>query len=175
MTDIPLRLTDRPDWLYLLREFDTLYRHGSSGGSKLIRSHRKRVRDALSRLMEANPEVHPRMAELKPVAAHLPRALDRGDRGAVAGMARALSRVAEELTWEWGYAKVPPALARKYAYCDPLRLMEIIPLGTCLSSTRGLPCDFGKNGKSWPSADRSARKGRSCHRSVFLAVNHAAR
>jgi len=118
MTDTPLRLTDRPDWLYLLREFDALYRHGSSGGSKLIRSHRKRVRDALSRLMEANPEVHPRMAELKPVAAHLPRALDRGDRGAVAGMARALSRVAEELTWEWGYAKVPPALARKYAYCE---------------------------------------------------------
>ena len=29
--DEGLRVSDCPDWLYLLREFDTLYRHGSAG------------------------------------------------------------------------------------------------------------------------------------------------
>ena len=110
-----LRLTDRPDWLYLLREFDTLYRHGSSGGSRLIRGHRKRVRDMLSKVIDAGPELRMRAPEEKPVVAHLGRALDRGERGAVAGLAMALGRVAGALTWEYGYEKVPPALARKYA------------------------------------------------------------
>ncbi|KEO51151.1 dimethylsulfonioproprionate lyase family protein [Thioclava pacifica] len=114
------RLCDAPDWLYLLREFDTLYRHGSAGGSRLIRSHRKRVRDTLSQLIDANPEITPRPPEAKPVTAHLPRALDLGERGAVAGLARALGRVAPALTWEYGYEKVPKALARKYAYCEVL-------------------------------------------------------
>lgn len=113
-------LLDRPDWLYLLREFDTLYRHGSSGGSKLIRSHRKRVRDMISKVMDCRPPLAPRPAEGKPVVAHLGRALDRGERGAVCGLARALARVAGELSWEYGYEKVPPPLARKYAYCEVL-------------------------------------------------------
>ncbi|MFY0633986.1 MAG: cupin domain-containing protein [Vannielia sp.] len=118
-TSLP-RLTDQPDWLYLLQEFDVLYRHGSSGGSKLIRGHRKRVRDMLSKVVDAAPELRPRAPEAKPVVAHLGRALDRGERGAVAGLARALGRVAGTLTWEYGYEKVPPALARKYAYCEVL-------------------------------------------------------
>ena len=116
----PVRLFDRPDWLYLLRDFDTLYRHGSAGGSRLIRSHRKRVRDTLSQILDANPEVGFRPPEVKPVTAHLPRALDLGERGAVGGMARSLSRVVAGLTWEYGYERVPPALARKYAYCEVL-------------------------------------------------------
>ncbi|MBD3803350.1 MAG: dimethlysulfonioproprionate lyase DddL [Rhodobacteraceae bacterium] len=116
----PPHLCDLPDWLYLLREFDTLYRHGSAGGSRLIRSHRKRVRDTLSQLIDANPEITPRRPEAKPVTAHLPRALDLGERGAVAGLARALGHVAPALTWEYGYEKVPKALARKYAYCEVL-------------------------------------------------------
>lgn len=114
------RLFDCPDWLYLLQEFDTLYRHGSAGGSKLIRSHRKRVRDTLSQIIDANGEIKPRPPETKPVTAHLTRALDLGDRGAVQGMARALLRVTPLLTWEYGYERVPKALARKYAYCDIL-------------------------------------------------------
>ncbi|MEM7710705.1 MAG: hypothetical protein AAF264_08150 [Pseudomonadota bacterium] len=48
-------LTDRPGWLYLLREFETLYRLGSAGGSSKIRSHRRKVRDALSRAIAADP------------------------------------------------------------------------------------------------------------------------
>jgi dimethylpropiothetin dethiomethylase len=35
------RLQDCPSWQYLLQEFDALYRMGSSGGSAIIRSHRK--------------------------------------------------------------------------------------------------------------------------------------
>ncbi|MEQ9642997.1 MAG: dimethylsulfonioproprionate lyase family protein [Alphaproteobacteria bacterium] len=114
------RLFDYPGWLYLLREFDTLYRHGSAGGSRLIRSHRRRVRETLSSIIEADPHVEPRVAASKPVVAHLPRALDLGERGAMHGMARALSRVSHELAWEYGYDRVPKALARKYAHCEVL-------------------------------------------------------
>ena len=114
------RLQDMPAWLYLLREFDALYRHGSAGGSRLIRAHRKRVRDALSLLIDTNPALAQRAPTEKPVTAHLPRALDLGERGAMTGMARALSRVAPLLTWEYGYEKVPRSLAKKYAYCEVL-------------------------------------------------------
>ncbi len=114
------RLFDHPDWMYLLREFDTLYRHGSAGGSKLIRGHRKRIRDNLSKTVETNPTFTPRTPATLPVTAHLPRALDLGERGAVSGMARALSRVTSALSWEYGYARVPKSLARKYAYCEIL-------------------------------------------------------
>ena len=41
-------------------------------------------------------------------------------RGVVHGLARALGRVAPLLSWEYGYEKVPKALARKYAYCEVL-------------------------------------------------------
>jgi dimethylpropiothetin dethiomethylase len=36
------------------------------------------------------------------------------------GMARALREVKDELHWEYGYERVPKALARKYAYCEIL-------------------------------------------------------
>ena len=114
------RLTDCPDWLYLLQEFDALYRQGSAGGSGPIRAHRKRVRDALAMILDANPEISGRPPEVKPVTAHLGRALDLGERGAGQGLSRALARVADGLTWEYGYEKVPKALARKYAYCEIL-------------------------------------------------------
>jgi dimethylpropiothetin dethiomethylase len=115
-----LRLVDCPNWLYLLREFGGLYRHGSDGGSRLIRSHRKRVRESLSAVIDGNPEIVMRPPATKPVAAHLPRAFDLGERGVVRGMARALSRVADQLSWEYGYEKVPKALEKKYAYCEIL-------------------------------------------------------
>lgn len=115
-----VRLSDRPNWLYLLREFDTLYRHGSAGGSKLIRGHRKRVRDTLSLLIDNNPEVAAREPILKPVTGHLQRALDLGERGIMHDMARSLSRISHLLTWEWGYQKVPRSLESKYAYCEIL-------------------------------------------------------
>tara|TARA_B110000090_G_scaffold172743_2_gene193481 strand:+ start:442 stop:609 length:168 start_codon:yes stop_codon:yes gene_type:complete len=43
----PVRLQDCPSWKYLLQEFDALYRMGPFGGSGIIRSHRKRVRDQI--------------------------------------------------------------------------------------------------------------------------------
>ncbi len=121
------RLNDCPDWLYLLREFDALYRHGSDGGSGPIRSHRKRVRDALSATIAANPAIGVRTPHLKPVTAHLPRALDLGERAAMQGMARALREVRGALTWEYGYAQVSKSLARKYAYCEILGPQGPVP------------------------------------------------
>jgi dimethylpropiothetin dethiomethylase len=115
-----LRLFDCPDWLYLLREFDALYRHGSAGGSRLIRSHRKRVRETLSAIIEANPDMMQRDAVSKPVVAHLARAFDLGERGVMHSIARALSRVSHQLVWEYGYKQVSKALERKYAYCEIL-------------------------------------------------------
>ena len=117
--DIP-RLIDNPDWLYFLREFDTLYRYGSDGGSSEIRSHRKRVRDRLSATLAENPAISARAPEVRPVTAHLPRALDLGERAAMQGMARALREVRSALTWEYGYEQLPKALARKYAFCEIL-------------------------------------------------------
>ncbi len=114
------RLMDRPDWVYLLREFEALYRHGSNGGSPAIRGHRKRVRDRLSAALTKNPPILPRIPELKPVTAHFARALDLGERASMQGMARALREVRDDLTWEYGYERVPPALSRKYAYCEIL-------------------------------------------------------
>lgn len=135
------RLFDAPDWLYLLRDFDALYRHGSAGGSRLIRAHRKRVRDALSQLIDANPEIVARSPQVLPVTAHLPRALDLGERGAVDAMARSLGRVAPALVWEYGYDKVPKSLAQKYAYCEvvgprgPVRAERLV-LGFVLLAPR---------------------------------------
>lgn len=114
------RLADCPNWVYLLREFEALYRHGSSGGSPSIRSHRTQVRSRLSAIFAANPEILAPTPQAKPVTAHFPRALDLGERGAMQGMARALREVRRELVWQYGYEKVPPALARKYAYCEVL-------------------------------------------------------
>lgn len=123
----PTVLTDAPDWIYLLREFESLYRHGSSGGSDKIRSHKRRARDALSRVVSDNPPVVDRPAATLPVVAHMPRALDLGERAAMQGMARALREVRDRLTWEYGYEKVPKSLARKYAYCEILGPRGPIP------------------------------------------------
>jgi len=128
----PLRLTDCPDWLYLLREFDALYRLGSDGGSAKIRSHRKRVRDALSGVITANPVLTGREPATRPVCAHLPRALDLGERAAMQGMARALREVRDRLTWEYGYETVPRPLARNYAYCEILGPSGPVPSDTLI-------------------------------------------
>ena len=41
------RITDAPNWLYLLREFYELYRFLPSGGSDKIRAHQRQVREAV--------------------------------------------------------------------------------------------------------------------------------
>ncbi len=118
--NIARRLMNCPDWVYLLREFDALYRYGSAGGSPAIRGHRKRVRDRLSAAMAMNPSIEPRKIETKPVVAHFARALDLGERGAMQGMAQALRQVKDELTWEFGYERISKSLSEKYAYCEIL-------------------------------------------------------
>lgn len=135
------RLTDCPDWLYLLREFQDIYMRGSAGGSKAIRSHRKKVRDSLAQVIAANPEVQPRQPVIKPVVSHLPRAFDLAARGSMAGMSRALERASDQLTWEYGYEKVPAHLATKYAYCEVLGprgpvMSERLTLGFVLFAPR---------------------------------------
>lgn len=114
------RMSDQPDWVYLLREFEVLYRYGSAGGSPAIRAHRKRVRDRLSKVFTQDPELIDRAPAQKPVTAHFARALDLGERGAMQGMARALREVRDQLSWEWGYERMPQSLIRKYAYCEVL-------------------------------------------------------
>ncbi|SFR52049.1 dimethylsulfoniopropionate lyase DddL [Yoonia tamlensis] len=114
------RLMDQPNWVYLLREIDSLYRFWSDGGSVPIRSHRKRVRDRLSAAIAQNPVLIDRPAMQKPVTAHFARALDLGERGAMQGIARALREVRDDLTWEYGYEKVTRSLSQKYAYCEIL-------------------------------------------------------
>ncbi|MGZ9811681.1 dimethylsulfonioproprionate lyase family protein [Pseudoroseicyclus sp. H15] len=114
----PLRLRDAPNWLYLLREFESLYRYGSAGGAKSIRSHRKKVRDALSAIIMGNPQMTLSPPAEKPVVVHFGRALDLGERGAMQGMARALRELRASLDWRYGYEKVPRAMAQKYAYCE---------------------------------------------------------
>ncbi|MCC0041130.1 MAG: cupin domain-containing protein [Rhodobiaceae bacterium] len=120
MSDDTTRLGDVPDWLYLLREFELLYRPGFAGGSKIIRGHRKRIRDLLGAIIDTNPPVIAREPEEKPVVAHLPRAFDLGSRAALNTLARATERISHLLTWEYGYERVPRGLARKYAYCEVL-------------------------------------------------------
>ncbi|MEO1001036.1 MAG: dimethylsulfonioproprionate lyase family protein [Pseudomonadota bacterium] len=112
------RLSDRPDWVYLLREIHDLYRRGRAGGSAKIRAHQRQVRETISRLVAGNPALIARQVETKPVAAHLKRALDQGRRETTQGVIRAVESVAGELSWLYGYDKVPKGLSGKYAYAE---------------------------------------------------------
>lgn len=71
-------LKDCPDWRYFLTECYELYRHLDSGGSDLIRSHQRKVREAISRTMKANPPIAIDVISDKPVTKHLKRAMDEG-------------------------------------------------------------------------------------------------
>ena len=117
-TMIANRIKDQPDWYYLLREYYEMYRFLPAGGSKSIRSHQKRVREAISRLMKANPEMRESAPATLPVTAHLRRALDEGRTAALAPVARALDAVRPSLHWEYGYDRVSKGLARAYGYVE---------------------------------------------------------
>lgn len=112
------RLTDRPDWGYLLAEFAELYRRGKAGGSARIRAHQRAVREAVARTIAANPPVIDRAPETKPVTAHLKRALDQGRRESTQSVIRAIESVVPDLCWLFGYEKVPKGLSAKYAYAE---------------------------------------------------------
>lgn len=109
-----------PDWGYLLREFDSAYRFRSAGGSKVIRSHMRVVRDRLSRCMKSNPEVRFNAPHTLPVCAHLGRALDNGERDTMSSMVRAIEKIKGSLHWQYGYEKLPKHLADRYAFAEIL-------------------------------------------------------
>ncbi len=114
----PGRLADAPDWRYLLSEFYELYRFLPSGGSDRIRAHQRAVREAISRVLRAEtPLQFPEPAD-KPAAAHLRRALDEGLAERHAPLIRCLQALRDTLSWQYGYEKMPPGLARKYAYAE---------------------------------------------------------
>lgn len=119
MTDAP-RLSSHADYRYLLRDVDEVYRRSSAGGSKTIRSHQRRVRETLSRIVESDPEIRPREPSDRPVTAHLPRAFDLAEKGPLAAMSRTLARLARDFRWEFGYERMPKPLANRYAYAELL-------------------------------------------------------
>jgi len=112
------RISDQPDWQYLLREYYEMYRFLPAGGSKAIRSHQKQVRAAISRLLRANPILRESPPASLPVTAHMRRALDEGRTAALAPVARALDAVRTRLHWEYGYDKLPKGLVRSYGYAE---------------------------------------------------------
>ncbi|MGB8623113.1 MAG: dimethylsulfonioproprionate lyase family protein [Paracoccaceae bacterium] len=116
MTEI--RLNDMPDWRYLLREFYEIYRFLPAGGSPVIRTHQRAVREAVSRVLRVNPSVQANIPDTKPVTAHLRRALDEGRQERHAALIRAIDAVKPQLSWQYGYEKVPRGLDRKFAYAE---------------------------------------------------------
>ncbi|MFO8128175.1 dimethylsulfonioproprionate lyase family protein [Yoonia sp.] len=122
MQDLPPlpepQLRDLPDWRYLLQEYYELYRFLPSGGSDRIRGHQRHVREALNRVLKANPFIRAQQPAQKPVTAHLKRALDEGRGDRMASMIRALESVQPDLSWQYGYEKVPKGLLESYAYAE---------------------------------------------------------
>lgn len=112
------KLTDHVDWQYLFREFWHLYRFGSAGGNRVIRSHLKEVRNRLNAELEKNPAVAFDQPVRLPVCAWLNRAIDQGLNERAAPLVRSLVRVSGQLTWRYGYERMRPGLARKYAYAE---------------------------------------------------------
>lgn len=112
------KLSDMPDWWYLLREYYEFYRFLSSGGSPKIRSHQRAVREAISRVMAANAPVRWQEPAYKPVTAQLTRALDEGLLERHASVIRAIQAIEHSLSWQYGYDRMPRGLERKYAYAE---------------------------------------------------------
>lgn len=111
-------LRQLPDWRYLLQEYYELYRYLPSGGSDRIRGHQRTVREAISRVLKSNPAVKTQPPARKPVTAHLKRALDEGRGDRMGSMIRALESVQADLSWQYGYERVPKGLLDSYAYAE---------------------------------------------------------
>lgn len=112
------RLSEHPDWGYLLREFYEAYRSMSSGGSDKIRAHQRTVREAISRVSKSNAEIRFNAPAHKPVTAHLKRSLDQGRLACTATLIRSVESVQDHLIWQYGYEKVPRGLGKSYAYAE---------------------------------------------------------
>lgn len=112
------KLSDHPDWVYILRDTYDLYRKISAGGSNKIRSHQRTVRERINRVIKSDAPVIERVSQTKPVTKHLKRALDKGRMERHAPFIRTLGSVMDNLVWEYGYEKVPRGLEKKYAYAE---------------------------------------------------------
>ncbi len=112
------KLRGLPDWGYLFREIYEMYRHSSAGGSQKIRSHQRAVRETLSKVLDSNPPLRLEQPITKPVCAHLKRALDEGRLERTAPVIRAIESVQHQLSWLYGYEKVPKGLTEKFAYAE---------------------------------------------------------
>ncbi|MEO1197845.1 MAG: dimethylsulfonioproprionate lyase family protein [Pseudomonadota bacterium] len=112
------RLSDQPDWLYLLRDLYEFYRFLPSGGSDRIRKHQRVVREGISRTIRGNAVIALQPANDKPVTAHLKRALDEGRLERHANVIRAIESIQATLNWQYGYEKVPKGLERRFAYAE---------------------------------------------------------
>lgn len=113
-----LRLNAAPDWRYLLREFYELYRFSPSGGSDRIRGHQRAVREAISRVIKAGPEIRLDPPEELPVTRQLNRALSEAEDYRTAPVCRSIRAVADALVWRYGYEKVPRGLKNAYGYAE---------------------------------------------------------
>lgn len=113
-----VRLSDSPDWGYLLREFEDHYRLLSSGGSVPIRAHQRAVRAAIVGIGRDDPPLATSRPQALPVTRHLRRALDEGKLGRSPGFIRAIEAIAPDLTWQYGYEKVPRGLAARYGFAE---------------------------------------------------------
>lgn len=112
------KLSQSPDWLYLIREYYEMYLRSSAGGSDKIRSHQRIVREQISRIIDADPPLNTGEPATKPVCAHLKRALDRGRLQGTATVIRAIESVCPQLTWMYGYERLPKHLSDKFAYAE---------------------------------------------------------
>lgn len=117
MTDLK-RLSDCPEWTYLLRDYYEFYRRLSAGGSAKIRSHQRAVREQINRVIKSNADVREVERVEKPVTAHFQRALDNGRLERHAPFIRGIEMIQDHLVWQYGYEKVPRGLERKFAYAE---------------------------------------------------------
>jgi len=116
--DPPVRLSDMPDWIYLLREYYEMYRLSSAGGSQRIGSHQRTVRERISKIIADDPCILPNEPVTKPVCAHLKRALDQGRLQHTGTVIRSIESIAGQLAWMYGYERLPRHLTKKFAYAE---------------------------------------------------------
>ena len=111
-------LSDRPAWGYFARDVLAMYRDIPAGGSAKIRGHQRLVRELITAVLRDNPPLRDTAPSVKPVTAHLQRALDQGRDTPMSRVIRSIDRLKEMLSWQYGYEKVPRGLDQKYAYAE---------------------------------------------------------
>jgi len=118
-THLP-RISDWPNWHYVLQEFYHAYRFGFASGSSHIRRHQREVQRRISKCVAGDAKIHFPPPEQKPVCTHLGRALDNGEQERTQSFIRALGKISDWLYWQYGYEKMPRSLEKKYTYAELL-------------------------------------------------------